>query len=318
MILVVGGMGFIGQNVTLELIKAGEKVVSTQHNARRVPGALEQHLNSSLFVENMDFTKCYEVINVAHKHKIESIISFAAPPARGISPQEDYRVYTEGLQSLLETARVLGLRRLSLASSTSVYGSLPSGPFREDMPLPIQSRTQVEAFKKGMEIHAFHYAARANIDVVSLRIGSIYGPYYYSMFNPMSRICEAALKNIEPDFSDRPNGSISEDDEGDWTHVSDLSAGIKNIHQSSKLKHATYNIGSGLATSNKQIFEAIKKSIPEATCSALIPGRSPGANPPNPVMDLSRIKEDVGYSPKFNIETGMEDYIAHLRSLINN
>ena len=63
MILVVGGMGFIGQNVTLELIKAGEKVVSTQHNARRVPGALEQHLNSSLFVENMDFTKCYEVIN---------------------------------------------------------------------------------------------------------------------------------------------------------------------------------------------------------------------------------------------------------------
>ena len=317
MILIVGGMGFIGQNVTLELLNSGEQLVVTQHNARRVPKEIEKHIGENVFVESMDFTKIYEVMNIAHQYKVESIISFAAPPARGISPQEDYRIYTEGLQSLLETTKVLGLRRLSLASSTSVYGSLSCGPFREDNPLPIQSRTQVEAFKKAMEIHAFHYASRANINVVSLRIGSIYGPHYYSMFNPMSRICSAALKGAEPDFTDRPNGTISEDDQGDWTHVADLARGIRLVHQSTALKHSIYNIGSGYATSNKQIFEAIKRSIPTAICSSLIPGRSAGANPPNPVMDLSRIKEDVGYEPKYNIDMGMGDYINHLRSLTN-
>jgi len=38
---------------------------------------------------------------------------------------------------------------------------------------------------------------RADLNVVSLRIGSIYGPMYYSMFNAASRMCHAALKGEE-------------------------------------------------------------------------------------------------------------------------
>ena len=168
MILIIGGMGFIGLNTALRLLEVGESVVITQYRAHRVPTALETELGKRIFVDRMDVTKGYEVMDVAHRHKVDSLISFAAPPARGISAQEDYRIYTEGLQNILETARILGLRRVSLASSTSVYGSLPEGPFREDMSLPVHSRTQIEAFKKAMEIHAFHYASRARIDVVAL------------------------------------------------------------------------------------------------------------------------------------------------------
>ena len=312
MILIIGGMGFIGLNTALRLLDAGESVVITQHSAHRVPDALTPHLNERAFVDRMDVTKLYEVMDVASRHKVDSIISFAAPPARGISPQEDYRIYTVGLQNTLEAARILGLRRVSLASSTSVYGSLSEGPFREDMPLPVHSGTQVEAFKKGMEIHAFHYAARANVNVVSLRIGSIYGPYYYSMFNPMSRMCHAALKGEDPDFSDRPGGTINEDDEGDWTYVGDLARGIQMVHTAESLPNDIYNIGSGAATSTKRVFEAVQKALPDATCSALKPGRSP-SNAQNPVMDLSRIGEDAGYAPEHDIDSGIAAYVEHLR-----
>ena len=312
MILIIGGMGFIGLNTALRLLDTGESVVITQHSAHRVPDALTPHLNERAFVDRMDVTKLYEVMDVASRHKVDSIISFAAPPARGISPQEDYRIYTAGLQNTLETARILGMRRVSLASSTSVYGSLPEGPFREDMPLPIHSGTQVEAFKKGMEIHAFHYAARAGVNVVSLRIGSIYGPYYYSMFNPMSRMCHAALRGEDPDFSDRPGGAINEDDEGDWTYVGDLARGIQLVHTAESLSHDTYNIGSGAATSTKRVFEAVQKALPDAVCSALKAGRTP-SNAHNPVMDLSRIGEDVGYAPEHDIDSGIAAYVEHLR-----
>jgi UDP-glucose 4-epimerase len=311
-ILIIGGMGFIGLNTALRLLEVGETVVITQYSTRRVPAVLELELNKRAFVARMDVTKGYEVIDVTHRYKVDSIISFAAPPARGISAQEDYRIYTEGLQNTLEAARILGLRRVSLASSTSVYGSLPQGPFREDMSLPIQSKTQIEAFKKAMEIHAFHYAARVGIDVVALRIGSIYGPHYYSMFNPMSRMCDAALKGLDPDFSDRPGGSIRENDEGDWTYVADLARGIELVHRAEKLSNNTYNVGSGKATSTKRIFEAVKKIIPGAQCSALKPGRS-GAMPVNPVMDLSRIRKDVGYEPEYDIDSGMAAYVGHLK-----
>ena len=312
MILIIGGMGFIGMNTALRLLETGESVVITQFSARRVPAVLEPELDKRAFVARMDVTKGYEVMDVIHRHKVDSIISFAAPPARGISAQEDYRIYTEALQNTLEAARIFGLRRVSLASSTSVYGSLPEGPFREDMPLPIQAKTQVEAFKKAMEIHAFHYANRVKIDVVAIRIGSIYGPYYYSMFNPMSRMCDAAMKGLDPDFSDRPGGSIREDDEGDWTYVGDLARGIQLVHTAEKLPNNTYNVGSGKATSTKRIFEAVQKAIPGARCSALKPGRS-GAMPVNPVMDLSRIRQDVGYEPKYDIDSGIAAYVDHLK-----
>ena len=312
MILLIGGMGFIGLNTALRLLDVGERVVITQYSTRRVPTVLEPELDKRVFIASMDVTKGYEVMDVIQRHKVESIISFAAPPARGISAQEDYRIYTQGLQNTLEAARVFGLRRVSLASSTSVYGSLPEGPFREDMPLPMQSKTQIEAFKKAMEIHAFHYATRIGLDLAALRIGSIYGPHYYSMFNPMSRMCQAALKGTDPDFSDRPGGSIREDDEGDWTYVADLARGIELVHRAEKLAHNTYNVGSGKATSTKRIFEAVQKIIPGARCSALEPGRS-GAMPVNPVMDLGRIRNDVGYEPEYDIDSGMAAYVDHLK-----
>ena len=314
MILIIGGMGFIGLNAALRLLEAGERVVITQHSARRTPDALAPHLEAErAVVERMDATRLYDMMEVARRREVESVITFAAPPARGISPQDDYRIYTRALQNTLETARTLGLRRVSLASSVSVYGSLPEGPFSEDAPLPVQSRTQVEAFKKAMEIHALHYAERAGVEVVSLRIASIYGPYYYSMFNPMSRMCHAALKGEEPDFSDRPGGGVSADDEGDWTYVGDLARGVQLVHTAPSLAHSVYNVGSGAAVSNARVFEAVQKAIPGAVCSALKPGRS-GATPRNPVMDLSRIRDDAGYAPEYDIDAGIAAYVAHLRS----
>ncbi len=312
MILIVGGMGFIGLNTALRLLEVGEQVVITQHAAHRVPGVLADELGKRVFTERMDVTNAFEVFDVVKRTEADSIITFAAPPARGISPQVDYDIYTRGLQNVLEAARTFGLRRVSLARSASVYAGLPEGPYSEDMLVPIESRTQIEAFKKAMEIHALHYASRAGLDVVALRIGSIYGPLYYSMFNPASRMCQSGLKGEDPDFSDRPNGTIFEDDQADWTHVEDLARGIAMVHTAEKLPHAIYNVATGRATSVKETFEAVRKAIPSATCSAMKPGRTPNM-PANPALSISRIAADLGYEPAFDIESGIADYVGWLR-----
>lgn len=313
MILVVGGMGFIGLNTALRLLDVGEDVVITQHSANRVPDVLQEHIGKRAFVERMDVTDTFQVLDVVRRTKVDSIISFAAPPARGISPHVDYRTYVTATQNLLEAARAYGLRRVTLASSTSVYGGLPAGPFSETMPLPVESKNQIEAFKKSMEIQALHYASRADLDVACIRIGSIYGPLYYSMFNPMSRIVGAALKGEAPDFSDRPGGKLPEDDQGDWTYVKDLARGIQMVHTAGSLPNRIYNVGSGAATSNARLLEAAQKALPNASCPALTPGRTPG-NPENPVMDLSRIKADVGYEPEHAIDSGIAAYADWLQN----
>jgi UDP-glucose 4-epimerase len=311
-ILLVGGMGFIGMNTALRLCEVGEKIVITQHSAHRVPEPLEDKVGSQVFTARMDVANAYEVFDVVRRHQVDSIVNLMAPAARSVSTQADYHLYTAGLQNVLEAARVFGLRRVSLGSSVGVYNGLPTGPFREDVGLPVHSPTQVSAFKKGMEMHAHYYAGQAKLDVVALRIGSIYGPRYYSMHNPISRLCHAAVKNVEPDFSDRPDGKIFEDDQADWTYVQDVARGIQMVHMAERLPHRVYNIGSGRASSNKDIVASVLKTVPGAKCAVLKPGRIPGASI-NPATDLSRIKTDVGYEPEHTLETGINAYIDWLR-----
>jgi UDP-glucose 4-epimerase len=211
MVLIIGGMGFIGLNTARRFLEAGEAVVITQHSARRVPAFLESEVGTRVMLARMDVTNPYEVFEVVRRHGVDSIVNLMAPPARSASTQADYHLYTAGLQNVLEAARTFGLRRVLLGSSVAVYGGLPAGPFREDTALPVSSPTQVSAFKKGMEMHAHYYAAQAKLDVVALRIASIYGPLYYSMHNPIGRICQAAVHDAEPDFHDRPGGKLLED-----------------------------------------------------------------------------------------------------------
>jgi UDP-glucose 4-epimerase len=311
MILIVGGMGFIGLNTALRFLETGHKVVLSQHSRRQVPDALKSEVGARVFTAPMDVTNPYEVFDVVRRHQVESIVNLMAPPARSVSTQADYHLYTAGLQNVLEAARTFGLRRVSLGSSVAVYGGIPTGPYREDVGLPITSPTQVAAFKKGMEMHAHFYAAQAKLDVVALRIASIYGPHYYSMHNPISRLCHAAAKGNEPDFSDRPDGKIFEDDQADWTYVKDVARGIQLVHTAEKLAHRVYNIGSGRATSNRDAWEAVRKAAPGARGNVLKAGKSPGAST-NPATDLSRARE-VGYQPEHTIETGIAAYINWLK-----
>src|SRR5260370_41173215 len=101
----------------------------------------------------MDVTNRYEVSEVVRRPQVESIVNLMAPPARSLSTQADYHLYTAGLQNVLEAARTFGLRRVSLGSSVAVYGGIPPGPFREDAPLPVGSPTQGSAFQKGTATH---------------------------------------------------------------------------------------------------------------------------------------------------------------------
>lgn len=313
MVLLIGGMGFIGLNTALRFLELGEPVVITQHTTRRVPDVVAGEIGGRVTVARMDVRNPYEVFETVRRHGVESIVSLIAPPARSVSTQADYELYTVGLQNVLEAARTFGLRRVSLGSSVSVYAGLPAGPYREDAALPVASPTQVSAFKKGMEMHAHYYASQAGLDVVALRIGSVYGPLYYSMHNPISRLCHAAVKDAEPDFSDRPGGRIFEGDQGDWTYVKDVARGIQLVHTAGPLPHRVYNVASGRASSNKDALAAVREVVPGARGGALVPGRTPGAAV-DPATDLSRIEADVGYAPEFTLETGIAAYVDWLRS----
>ena len=312
MILITGGLGFIGLHTAKRFVDAGEKVVLTHYRVRREPDFIKAQIGKSVFIEPLDVTSAHDAIDLARKHKVTGIVHLAVPGLNALSPAEDYRVNMAGWLNILEAGRLCDVKRVSLASSIAVYAGLPAGPFQEDMLLPVHSGNPTETFKKAMEVLGMHYASRTGMEVVSLRIGSPFGPLYHSLAAPSSRMCHAAAKGLPVDFKGARGGAPHEEDEVGAFYVKDCAVAIQLLQMANKLSHRVYNIGNDAPVKYREFAEIVKRIVP-GTQINLQPGQGP-RNRPNAYMDNTRIREEVGYRPEYNPERGVAEYIEWLRT----
>lgn len=71
----------------------------------------------------------------------------------------------------------------------------------------------------------------------------------------------------------------------------------------------TYNVASGRLTSNAQVIGAIQSVEPEFRFEL------PSAGPrPQSWLDITRLREDTGFEPRYDTAAAAADYIAWLRS----
>jgi UDP-glucose 4-epimerase len=313
MILVTGGLGFIGSHAVRALLSAtDERVVATRFRTARVPPFLADEAGKRLLIEPLDVASPHAVIETAMKHRVTSILHLVVTPLGQLSPAEDYRLNMAGLINVLEAGRIVGATRVSIASSSAVYGGLASGPFREEMTVRLNPGNPTEAFKKSFEALGSHYADRTGLPVAFLRIASVYGPLYHSMNNLPSRLVHAAVKGVAaplPHPRGRPDFT---EDATDFVYVKDCADGIARVHAAPTLAHRVYNIGSGVATSGADFAAATAAAVPGVK-AALTPGRGPDHRP-HAELDLGRTTQEVGYRPRFDVTAGMADYADWLRA----
>jgi UDP-glucose 4-epimerase len=310
MILITGGMGFIGLHTAKRCIDAGERVVLTQFHVRREPDFIKDELGSRAAVDVLDVTNSDAVREVVRKHNVDSIIHLAVPGLGALTPSEEFRTNTEGLINTLDAAKEANVRRVSLASSLAVYANVGQGPWKENVPLPVISTNPTEAYKKTFEILGLFYARQTGLDVVALRIGGIYGPLYHSMANLPSRLTHAAVKGTKPELAGRGGAAVA-GDYGDMCYVKDCAQGIQKVHMAAELPNKIYNIGAGKATMNGELADAVNKAVPGANIT--LPEGSSGRSGPGSYCDLTQISADVGYKPEYDVYKGVADYAEWLQ-----
>src|SRR5438093_5056767 len=311
MILITGGLGFIGLHTARRFLDAGEKVVLTHYRVRREPDFIKAEIGKSVFIEPLDATNAHDAIDLTRKHKVTGLSHLAVPCLHALSAAEDSRVNVTGWLNILEAGRLCDARRISLASSIAVYAGLPAGPFREDMLLPVNSGNATETFKKALEILGMHYASRTGMEVVSLRIGSPFGPLYHSLAAPSSRICHAAAKGVPVDFEGARGGAPHEEDEVGGFYVEDCATASQLPQVAYQRSHQFYNVGNDAPLNYRDFEELVKKLVPGTEIN-MQEGQGP-RNRPNAYMDNTRIKEEVGYRPEYNRERAIAEYIDWLR-----
>ena len=311
MILVTGGLGFIGLHTAEALLNEGESVVLTRYRSARVPSFLEPEVGKRIFIEPLDLNSTYDLIDVIRKHKVTAICDLFVPRRGTLSPGEDYRVKMDGFLHVLEAARVCDVPRVAHASSVAVYSGVGEGPLREDIPLPMTSGNETTAFKKAEEVLGNHYADRTGLDIVFLRIGGFYGPLYQRANRATLKMIRAAMAGVTATYEGVLGGAPHEGDETDATYVKDGARAIANLTMARDLPSRAYNISGGKLVTNREFAAAIKKAYPNADFG-LLPGTA--RQRAGMTMDSTFIKRDIGFEPRYDVDRGVAEWIEWLKT----
>ncbi len=316
-VLITGGMGFIGLHTVKAFVDAGEQVVATYRETWRPQPFLADAVASGQVVyEQADIGVPGVLVGLARKHQAQSIVHLAIHGRALPDPGDDLRINMDKLAVLLDAARHAGVRRITTASSSAIYFDAPAGPFHEDQPISLSTRLQPAAFKRAWEIlscnYADNYAASGDFELVTLRIGGVYGPLYRSLFNLPSRLVHAAVKGEAPDLSPERGGVPFAGDAVDMPYVGDVAEGIRTVHTARALSHRLYNLGTGAVTTNAQILAAVQAAVPGFE-APLQEGTGP-RHRADAYMDTTRLTGELGWRPRRTLAEGIAAYADWLRA----
>jgi len=200
-ILITGGLGFIGSHTARVLLDLGQSCLLTQHRASSLPGFLTDDAGTRALVEQLDCTDRAAFLQLGECHQITGIVHLAAPsPGRDVIASID--AHMQGLLNALHAAARWSVQRISIASTLGVYLGVNEIPFREDAPLPMTPIDPIPVLKKSAELIG-SLVADSGVEVVNLRISTVWGPLRPHNEPPFAAL-PALVRTGAPSHQPRP------------------------------------------------------------------------------------------------------------------
>jgi len=305
MILLTGGLGFLGCNLAYLLAVQGQKVLLTQHRVSRIPAFLEPWINNGILIASCDILDLANLFHILKKFSISSIIHSAVLSNPKFDLYRVLQVNINGTINILEAGRTMGIESVTFLSSQSVYRRSHEKIHTEDEDLPLESLHTISLTKKPCEMICDYYAKEYKLRVVTLRPAQIWGPLYASGRFPLQKMAENAVAG-EPTHLPEVNPF----DGNNLIYIKDCARGICTVHLAEKPQFTLYNLGDRYVTYG-EMADVIKEVIPEAVIE-LGSGNEKEAEAPMQ-LNMERLQSEFGFKPEFSFKEGIQDYIQWLR-----
>jgi UDP-glucuronate 4-epimerase len=305
---VTGGAGFIGSNLCERLLLSGHSVWAfddlndfydpkfKQRNLRAV-----QSLGKAFEFVHGDITDRAALTELFNSVKFDQVVHLAARAGVQPSLREPalyQRVNVEGTVNVLEAARLAKVKKIAIASSSSVYGANTKIPFSESDVIA-SAISPYAASKLACESlgHVYHHIY--GMDVVMLRFFTVYGQRQRPdlAIYKFARLMSAG-KPI-PVFGDGSAGR-------DYTFISDILDGIIACTQK-EFGYEVFNLGESQIVPLSQMIALLEKSL---GIKAIIDRQpmQPG-DVPITFADISKARAMLDYNPKVKAEQGIPLFV---------
>src|SRR6266487_3419806 len=306
--LVTGGAGFIGSHVCERLLGAGHAVWAFDDLNNFYDPAIKERnvevlraLGKELTFVLGDLTNRAVLDDLFEGVKFDQVIHLAARAGVRPSLQDPalyQRVNVEGTVHLLEAARARGVKKITIASSSSVYGVNAKVPFSEADPI-FSAISPYAASKLACEAlgHVYHHIY--GMDVAMLRFFTVYGPRQrpdlaiYKFAQLMS-----AGKPI-PVFGD---GTTARD----YTYVTDTVDGVLACTEK-EFGYEIFNLGESETVRLSYLIELLEKGLGRRAIIDRQPVQ-PG-DVPITCANIDKARAKIGYNPKVKIEEGIGRFV---------
>ena len=299
-VLLTGAAGLVGRSVAAQLRKEGVDHVCIDIAGGRV---------DEMDVGQCDVRDVHRLNEIALTQKPTAIIhcgAYSGPMLGGDNPAAVVAVNVGGTASLLEVARLHGIKRFVFCSSVSAVGPTV-GPVDEKVRLV---PTTVYGATKAACEHLIHaYRLSFGIEAVCLRLASVWGPTRTTAC-ALGEMIKSAVAGRE--FHLEAGGYSPTQ----YLHVDDATEAIYRALVAPSLRHPVYNIAGNQVMTLSDVGALVRYVFPGAKITV-----GPGSHPSWEWQDeflITAATEELGFTPRVGLEDGMRGFARAISLTISS
>lgn len=303
-VMVCGGAGYIGSNMTALLAREGYEPVVFDNLSKGHRKAVQ---NNVQFVMG-DFGDLNFTLETLRKYKIEAVMHFAAFIEVGESMQSPLRYYDNNLsrtRTLLEAMEKAGVQKFVFSSTAAVYGMPNQIPITEETDkCPINPYGQTKWAVERMchfqsQTGRLNYAALRYFNACGAGQNGTLGEDHRPESHLIPLIIQAAMgkrDHIKIYGTDYPtsDGTCVRD----YIHIEDLCKAhllaLKRLNDQSEL---VYNLGNGKGYSVREVIDTVRR-VSGKDFNVVETDRRPG-DPPVLTADASKARRELDWSTDY-------------------
>ena len=293
--LVTGGAGFIGSELTRQLVQSGASVTVLDNLAS---GKKEYLAGLPIRLVRGDICDTKKIAEIVKDQQIVYHLA-ALPfiPDSYVNPEEFFRINVEGsINMMWQAIQSSSVKRFMYISSSEVYGTAQKIPMNEDHPTHPRSTYAVSKLAADRAVFTLH--KEHGFPAVILRPFNTYGP---NITQPYI-IPEIAIQLLEG--NDRLKlGNV--ESSRDFTFVEDVAAAIVMASLKDEAIGEVINVGSGNDVKIIDVANLIAKILGRAFSLQKDPSRLRPYDVDRLVCDNSKAKRLLGWSPKVAFDVGL-------------